>query len=56
MNIFLGRMKKIKKYIKDFIAKQQYKRSFKRAAKDHNIMSVAEEGMADYAHQLKVHD
>ena len=36
--------------------KAAYKRSFKRAAKDKDMIAMAEEGMADYFQMLLDHD
>lgn len=46
-------MQQIKKYIFDFVSRLEYKLSFKKAAKDVDVMNIAEEGMTDYFQQLK---
>ena len=38
------------------IQKDKYAKSFQRASMDKEIMGIAEEGMTDYAEQLKKYD
>lgn len=37
----------------EHLERAEYKRSYSRAAKDGDIMSIAEEGMSDYLRQLE---
>lgn len=40
----------------DEIQKAKYAKSFQRASQEKEIMEIAEEGMTDYAEQLKKYD